>query len=208
MKKKRIIGAVVWAGIAISIALLFFYFSDPNLDARSGATFLQGSQKLILPPAGEGGVVLGELSGVRGFVVQYDDLVFRGGEPYKKSAAKTLQKLGVKTIVSIVPTEGERAFCRKFGFALVELPFDKITGVSPADVALLRETMTTEAAPFYFHCKGGSHRGGTLSAAYRLFVQDWSYEKAMGEFDRLGGDPQVDQNLMESLRRMVPASEP
>ena len=102
-----------------------------------------------------------------------------------------------------MPTDSERMFCHESGFAFVEMPFDKVTGISPENLALLRKTIQTGEAPFFFHCKGGSHRGGTLSAAYRIFIQKWSFEKAMEEFNRLGGDPLTDQGLMESLRRMM-----
>ena len=204
MRKKWIMILAILLGGVVGISLFGYLAYDPQLDGRSGATSLSGSKKVELPPEGEAYQVLGERSGVRGFVIQYDDQVFRGGEPYKKSAAKTLHSLGVQTIISIVPTDVERAFCKKQGFELVEIPFDKTTGVSSNDVARLQETIQTGIGPFYIHCKGGSHRGGTLSAAYRLSVLGWPFEKVIAEFDQLGGDLVADQNLIESLRQRTP----
>ena len=204
MRKKGIIILAVLLGGLAGVTLWYSFAYDPQLDGRSGATSLSGSKKIELPPEGDDYQVLGERSGVRGVVVQYDDQVIRGGEPYKKSAAKTLRSLGIQTIISIVPTDVERAFCKKQGFELVEIPFDKTTGVSSNDVARLQKTIQTGVGPFYIHCNGGSHRGGTLSAAYRLTVLGWPFEKVIAEFDQLGGDPIADQNLIESLRRCVP----
>ena len=88
MRKARSIGV---AGLGVTLIALFCGSScDQNPDARSGATLLHEQKKVDLPPAGDSYDLLGELPGITGFVVQYDDQVFRGGEPHEDSAAKTL----------------------------------------------------------------------------------------------------------------------
>ncbi len=192
----------------ISLASVLFLGSLPCsagwLDAVSGATRSAKEKGVTLPPDGEEYTVLGVLPGLKNYAVKYDEALYRGGELQKKSAVKTLRKLGVKTIVSITPTDYEREFCRKYRFPLVEIPFEKDNGISEEGLALFLETIRTGTGPFYLHCKGGSHRAGILGAAYRIFILNWPVERALTEYDRLGGDLIEDQPMIEALKRMAP----
>jgi len=174
-----------------------------KVDAVSGATH-SAKKKITLPPEGESYDISGVLPGLKNYVVKYDDNVYRGGDILEPSAGKTLRKLGVKTIISITPNEYEREFCREYKFELVEMPFKKDTGVSEEDVNRFLETIRTGEGAFYVHCYGGTHRAGILGAAYRIFILNWPVEKALEEYDVLGGDFETDRPMIEPLKRMVP----
>jgi len=200
----RITPPVVFSVLA-ALSFAFFGVScSPRPDALSGATDHVTQKNLILPPNGADYDVLGVRAGVKGFVVKYDDTVFRGGMPNEDSAASTLHTLGIKTIISAAPTDFERAMCEEYGFELVEIPFSKNSGLSSSDLSRYLNAIRTASAPFYIHCKGGSHRGGILGANYRVFILNWSVERALTEYDILGGDPETDGPMIEALKRMAP----
>jgi len=169
-------------------------------DGITGATQPYTQNKIVLPPPHKDYEVLGVQEGLKNFTVRYDDQLYRGGELHANSAALTLYDWNVKTIISIAPSEYERNFCREHGFLLVEIPFDKITGPTATDLKCFKDTIRTGSGPFYMHCRGGSHRGGVLGVAYRVDILGWSYEKALVEFGRLGGDLRGDHDMLEAIR--------
>ena len=191
----------------VFIALLFAFACvscNPRLDALSGATGRVARKNLVLPPNGADYEVVGSCAGLTGSVVKYDHMLYRGGALRADTAVKTLRTLGIQTIISAAPSEYERAFCRKYGFVLVEIPFSKDSGLSSSDLSQYLDAIRTGSGPFYIHCKGGSHRGGILGANYRVFILNWSVERALAEYDRLGGEPLKDQPMIEALRSMAP----
>jgi len=111
---------------------------------------------------------------------------------------------GIKSIVSITPTDKERDFCKRHGFTLVEVPFDKVNGPSADNLGRFVETIKQGQGPFYVHCVGGTHRGGVLGVAYRLHHLGWTYERALVEFGRLGGDLKEDHLLLEAVKNYKP----
>jgi protein tyrosine/serine phosphatase len=169
-------------------------------DAVTGATLNYHPKEISLPPQAGEYKVLGQLKGLKNFVVKYDEHLYRGGEPYSTAAAPELQQIGIKTIISITPTDFEREFCGKYEFKLVEIPFEKTSGPSPADLNLYLQTVKTGTGPFYVHCHGGTHRGGVLGVAYRTLILNWPYEKALVEYGRLGGDLLDDHAMLEAVQ--------
>ncbi len=157
-----------------------------------------------LPPACEGYTVLGVTEGIKNWVIRYDDVLIRGGEFYNDKAADALKAWGVKTIISISPSDRERQFSQKYGFVLVELPFDKKQGPTSADMRQFLNTIKTGQGPFYVHCIGGTHRGGALGLAYRVHVLGWTWERALIEFGRLGGSLKDDHAMLEAVRTYTP----
>ncbi len=169
-------------------------------DAVTGATPTYKHKKTVLPPQTGAYEVIGTADGLKNYVIKYDDNLYRGGEPFADSAVASLKKYGIRTIISITPTDHERNFCKRNGFTLVEIPFEKTTGVSPSDLKRYLDVIKTKAEPFYVHCHGGTHRGGVLGVAYRVHIQNWPYEKALVEHGRLGGDLLADHIMLESVK--------
>ena len=152
-----------------------------------------------LPPVGETYEVIGFVTGLNGYVIKYDDVFYRGGDIASDEGAKVLKEKGIKTIVSVTPTDLERLLAKKYGMELVEVLFEK-TGVPAEALESYVKKIKAGEGPFYVHCHGGSHRAGTLAAAYRIHKQGWEFDKAIIEFGRLGGSLKDDHALLESIR--------
>ena len=185
---------------AVTIVMLLSSCRHPTdpVDGMTGATLPHN--QIILPPTNSHYRVLGHLEGLNNHVVKYNANFYRGGQVYIEDlAAEALHEYGIKTIISIVPNDEERAFCAENGFALIEIPFDQ-SGPTPQDYQRYFHALETNEPPFYIHCKGGSHRAGIFSAAYRIKVQDWSIDRASIEYGRLGGDLKIDHAMLETLR--------
>lgn len=181
-------------------------YSGTN-DVVSGATVPH--DQIVLPPTNGNYRVLGHLEGLKNYVVEYDSTFYRGGEIYIANLAmEALRGHDIKTIVSIAPSEKERVLCASNGIALVEIPFGKELGPSTADYEKYFQTLETKEGPFYIHCKGGSHRAGIFSAAYRIRLQGWSFNRAIIEYARLGGDLKVDHTMLETLRTITQEKAP
>ncbi len=167
-------------------------------DSTSKAT-PHKAEKVTLPPKGEGYEVLGQLAGVQKYVVRYDRKLYRGGHPHGQEGFDSLKKLGIKTIVTVTPTDEERKLAKANGMALVEVPFDKKTGVSKESREAFMAAMKAWT-PVYVHCHGGTHRASTLCVLYRTKVQGWAWEKAAKEFEVLGGDQEKDKIILDAVR--------
>ena len=139
------------------------------------------------------------VDGVKNYIVKYDDKMYRGGEIQTEAGAKALKDRGIKTIVSITPTDEERAMAKKFGFKLVEMEFTKTTGVSADQLKAYLDMVHNEDGPFYVHCHGGNHRAGILAAAYRIHEKKWPKDKALLEFGYLGGSLKNDYVMIASI---------
>ncbi len=171
---------------------------DGQVEAVSGST-LKADKIEVLPPANDFYFVIGKVDGLKGTIIKYDDTFYRGGEFLSGKGVRYLKDSGIKTIISITPTDIEKKFCKDNGLELVLCEFDKL-GPSSELLAKYLEVLKTKEAPFYVHCHGGSHRGGTLAAAFRVHIQGWDYDRALIEYGRLGGNLKDDYRLIESIR--------
>ncbi len=171
-------------------------------DAVSSATpaYSKGDRG-PLPPSHDGYEVLGVREGIKGWAIRYSPDFVRGGEFYDDSAAEAMKEWGIRTIVSVSPSDKERHFARRHGLELVELTFDKDKGPTPADLRRFLDVLKQGKGPYYIHCVGGTQRAGALGLAYRIHVQGWNADRALVEFGRLGG------NLKDSDAMLRPVLE-
>jgi protein tyrosine phosphatase (PTP) superfamily phosphohydrolase (DUF442 family) len=171
-------------------------------DAHSGAT--KAYEKLVLPPAGDTYTVIGQVKGLKNYVIRYDNGIYRGGEPTGPEAAEALQGWGVKTILSNCPDDDERALAKKIGAKLVELPYTKDKPIPAEMLDALYATYTAGQGPFYAHCVGGTHRASLMVLFRRLHLEGWDYDKAASEHGILGGDLKADHIMLQSIREYRP----
>lgn len=171
-------------------------------DATTGATYSAA------PP--EEGY---EVPGLAGPVYEYGENVYRGGEPTSIEGVQALHDWGVKTVVSVTPTELERQLCEKYDLTLVEVPFEK-TELSGETIDKVLETLKSGKGPFYLHCHGGRHRGGALGLIYRIGVLGWDVDRAIKEYEDRGGHPHTkDKPVVDAIlehldiRRAEPADD-
>lgn len=132
--------------------------------------------------------LIGEIPGIYNYVVQYSDDVYRGGKVTSKKGMKYLKEtLGIKTIISILPSENERAWAKSYGILVVEVPFDLPLGPTGGDVRFMLEVINDQTAcPVYIHCGGGTQRGNLMCTYYREDL-GWDPEKVHAEYKALGG---------------------
>ena len=145
-----------------------------------------------LPPAGDTYKVVGYRPGIRFYVIQYNDKIYRGGDILSREGADALKALGIKTIVAVTPTSEERALAKEYGFTLVEIPFGQ-DDMTKAHLDRFLDAVEKCPAPVYVHCFGGDLRAAILVANYRIHREGWSFDKALDEYRRL------DANYWDSL---------
>ena len=173
--------------------------ATPAVAAVTAATRDYASEKVTLPLEGKDYKVLGQLAGLKKLAVAYEDSLIRGGEVYHDDAADVLNQYGIKLIISVTPNDKEREFCQKYGFELLELPFEKNDGPKQALIATFLDAVDQASGNVYVHCHGGMHRAGALCMAYRAHTQKWDTERALLEYLKLGGDLQTDQGMIKRV---------
>ena len=83
--------------------------------------------------------------------------VISGGEPEGEAAFATLQKLGVKTIVSVDGAQPQVELAKRFGLRYVHLPHG-YDGVPEQRAKELAKAVRDLPGPIYIHCHHGKHR--------------------------------------------------
>ena len=104
--------------------------------------------------------------------------LYRGAQP-SKEGLRTLKELGIRTVVNLRHYHGDTEMeeCGKLGLHYIRFRLESSDAPSDEDVRSFLEIVTDPAhRPVYFHCHHGKDRTGTLCAAYRMAVEDWSDE--------------------------------
>jgi len=115
-----------------------------------------------------------------------NDVLFRGAQP-KENGLAELKKLGITTIVDLrgedrEKYEWERKEAESMGMRFVRLPVSGWSPPSDEQVAKFLELFHDDPKQKVFvHCLFGDDRTGVFVATYRMAVDKWSPEQAMGE---------------------------
>ncbi len=156
-----------------------------------------------LPPSGDTYKVIGFRDGIRFYVIQYNDKIYRGGDILSRAGAESLRTLGIKTIIAVTPNDQERTLAREFGFKLVEIPFGWYD-MKKTHLDKFLAAVDEGPTPVYVHCLGGDLRAGILAAHYRIHRESWSVEKALDEYYRLDASRLDAMDLVKKLRENAP----
>jgi protein tyrosine phosphatase (PTP) superfamily phosphohydrolase (DUF442 family) len=175
--------------------------NDKDADAVSHASPQRSGKKLTLPPAGADYKVIGVKDGLSGYIIQYDDKLYRGGQMNTAKGLDYLKDLGVTTVITITPTEDERKYVPAEGMTLVEVPFDKKDGPSPETLKTFMDAVKASKGPVYVHCHGGTHRAAILAGLYRIWAHGWDFNRTAVEFGTLGGDLKGDHEMLVRIRK-------
>lgn len=108
---------------------------------------------------------------------------YRGAQPDGRDY-RDLSAIGVKTVVNLRTSESseERRLVEGLGMTFVHIPLDQFETPPQAQVAAFLEIVNDPAnQPVFVHCKGGKHRTGALTAAYRMTVDGWTAAQAYEE---------------------------
>ncbi len=187
---------------ALILSLMFVAAcSDDEADTVSEASPHGYSKKLTLPPKGADYEVIGVKEGLAGYMIKYDDKLYRGGQMTGAKGLDFLKDLGVKTVVTITPTDDERKYVAEKGMKLVEVSFAKKDGPSDEILKTFMDAVKTSEGPVYVHCHGGTHRAAILAGLYRLWAHGWDYNRMAVEFGTLGGDLKGDHEMLARMRK-------
>jgi protein tyrosine/serine phosphatase len=126
------------------------------------------------------------------FHVVRDGVLYRGGQMTLFGLKRTVQDLGIKTVVNlregVQPADrAEEAYCRRAGVHFVRIPpmsWDGRRGSAEIDRGVDRFLATLRDPknhPVLVHCFAGIHRTGGYCAIYRMAVEGWDNDRAVAE---------------------------
>ena len=134
---------------------------------------ITSAQKVVTPPA------------IKNFG-KVNDNYFRGSQPTQTQMA-ALKAMGVKTIVDLrkdyVPEA--RRWASELGLNYFNIPLKPSKAATKEQTEYFLSLVNDPAnGPVYVHCKGGRHRTGALTAAYRITHDGWTAEQAYDEMKK------------------------
>ncbi len=145
-------------------------------------------------------------------LIQVTDQVYSGGLPEDEPAFQELQRLGIRTIISVDGAKPNVELAEKYSMRYVHLPhgYDGISDVRGKEIA---KALKTFEPPFYIHCHHGKHRSPAATAvgcrALGWISADQSLEllklagtdpKYKGLFRAVQSASKVDTNEIDQLK--------
>jgi tyrosine-protein phosphatase SIW14 len=122
---------------------------------------------------------------------QVNSTYFRGAQPSGRDYAE-LGALGVKTIIDLQEADGdpnEAELARAAGIEYHRIPMSTRRPPTQEQLALFFKLVSDPTKPVYVHCKGGRHRTGVMTAAYRMSYDGWTADRAFAEMKKYDFGP-------------------
>jgi tyrosine-protein phosphatase SIW14 len=121
---------------------------------------------------------------------QVTQKISRGGPP-KAAGYETLQKLGIKSILSLSQdtksVQREEAWAAAHNVKFYNIPIDLYSRPSDEQAIRFLEICLDRAnLPIFIHCEDGRDRTGTMIALYRVAVDGWTIKDAYHEARMIG----------------------
>lgn len=116
---------------------------------------------------------------------QATDRVYSGGQPEGDAAFAALQKLGVKTIISVDGTKPDVERAAKYGLRYIHLPHG-YDGIPTNTAARLVKAAQTADGPIYLHCHHGKHRGPAAVGLICQATAGWTTNQAVAWLKQAG----------------------
>jgi protein tyrosine/serine phosphatase len=131
-----------------------------------------------------------------------NDVLYRSEQPNKKGF-KEIELIGVKTILNLRRLRNNTKKAKDFNFNLVHHPI-KTKQLNESDILKALKVIKNSKQPVLVHCWHGSDRTGTIIAAYRMIIDNWSKEQAIKEFQKenLGYHYNMYPNLLVLLKNL------
>jgi protein tyrosine phosphatase (PTP) superfamily phosphohydrolase (DUF442 family)/cytochrome c556 len=135
-------------------------------------------------------------------VIRLSEKLYSGGVPEGDSGFQALQRLGVKTIITVDGAQPEVERARKLGMRYVHLPFG-YDGCPTPQANAIAKAVRDLPGPVYLHCHHGKHRSPTAAAFARIALDGVSNEQAVQELQRAGTGKNY-TGLYGDVRRYAP----
>ena len=117
---------------------------------------------------------------------QVNDHLYRGAQPYGRDY-EDLAALGVRVIIDLQDTDGDPAetrLAKAAGITYYRIPMSTRRAPTNDQLATFFRLVSDPSQPVYVHCKGGRHRTGVMTAAYRMAFDRWTADQAFAEMKR------------------------
>ena len=122
-------------------------------------------------------------------VFRMSDRVYSGSSPEGEAGFAELQRLGVKTILSVDGSVPDVALAEKHGLRYVHLPVG-YDGIPRERVLEMARAVRDLPGPVYVHCHHGKHRGPVAASVIQLCLDPaWTLERAEQWLHTAGTDP-------------------
>jgi len=122
------------------------------------------------------------VKGVENFGKVSEEALWRGAQPTAEGF-KSLEKMGVRTIVSFRHDHDDMELLKGTGLKYVRIPSFAFHPTEANLVTFLRIMKDQANWPVFIHCAQGRDRTGYNAAAFRMVVQGWSAEDALCEMN-------------------------
>jgi protein tyrosine phosphatase (PTP) superfamily phosphohydrolase (DUF442 family) len=113
-----------------------------------------------------------------------DDL-YRGAQPTAEGL-RELKKLGIRTVIDLRESNGNRAKLDELGLACERIPMTAFLVRENDVVRFLQIVGTPGNGPIFVHCRRGADRTGLMCAVYRIVIQGWTKDEAIAEMTQGG----------------------
>ena len=146
---------------------------------------------------------LPDMPGIHNLILVAPGL-YSGSGPEGEAGFRSLQELGVRTVISVDGGRPEVELAKAAGMRYVHLPvgYDGI----PADKQRrLARAVRDLPGPVYIHCHHGKHRGPTAAAAVATLLGKLSAEESIA-FMKKAGTAHMYQGLYACIRSAGPAT--
>lgn len=142
-----------------------------------------------------------DIEGVKN-VYRLSPRIITGGQPDSEAGFSELQKLGVKTIVSVTDRTPNEEVAKKHGMKYAHVPMN-YEGVSTEQRERILAAATQSSGSVYIHCNSGRNRGATAAAICMIGAEGISNKDAISWMKMRGVDEEK-QKLYESVRNYKP----
>jgi len=111
------------------------------------------------------------------------DALYRGAQPTKEGF-KNLEKHGIKTVVNLRTFHSDKRLIEGTSLKYVSITMQAWEGEKEEVTDFLKVINDPKNHPVFVHCLHGADRTGTMTAIYRIVMQDWTKEKAIEEMTK------------------------
>jgi len=132
---------------------------------------------------------------------KFDDKLYRSEQP-DEDAMKELEAFGIKNILNLRNhhDDNDEAEGRSLTLQHIKMNAGSIT---EQHIIKALKVIKASKGPVLVHCWHGSDRTGTICAAYRIAIQEWSVEDAVDELVNGGyGYHSIYKNIPKLLKSM------
>lgn len=202
--KKKISGIVILFVVLIAIFCKKSNdISDQSIDAITKSTEILNTENMADLPSIDGNYqIMGFSEGLKGYVVKYNDTLFRGGDILSEKGFSLLEKFKIKSIISVTPNEFIRENCEKLNISLFEFPYE-YGNLAFSSLKQFLNIIDNVEYPVYIHCHGGNRRAGTLCTIFRIYKEGWSLNNALFEYGKLGGPLNKDYDFIKNIYNQI-----